>query len=268
MKGVFKLVGLFILFFWVVSLLIEAFKAAETPMETEQCEDYTEIDSLTLDREHSRSWDLIDFRASYCTNYRSYETLAKESEGKRNLIDPQDEEYAAFWGSIYRTLVEQNGEWVSFVADSLFHAGIQDSLDAGSLAELTVSFVQDIPYHFISSDDCSEAVGKGHPCVAMARFGILSPYEFLHTLSGDCDTRAVLLFSLLAKMNFDPMVVVSYEYRHAMLALNIPSSGDHITWGRKNYYFWETTAKGWPVGMLPPDMQNLDYWKIALVNEL
>ncbi|WOK08954.1 hypothetical protein RT717_09940 [Imperialibacter roseus] len=268
MKVAVRLVALFFLLFWIINILIDGLKHSEMGYEVDLCEDYTEFDSLTSDRIHYRNWDLIDYRASYCTHYRSYEDLANQSRKKRNLINPSNNEYGAYWGSVYRQLVEENDEWVSFMADSLLQTALLDSLDAASLAELTVSFVQDIPYHFISSGDCSEADATKHPCVALAKFGILSPYEFLHTLSGDCDTRAVLLFSLLRKLNFDPMIVVSYEYRHAMLALNIPSSGDHITLGRKNYYFWETTAKGWPVGMLPPDMQNIDYWEIALVNEL
>jgi len=266
MRTAYKLLGFLVVLFWMMSILIEIFKSTEEKEALSLCEDYTEIDELTQDRMHYRNWDLIDYRATYCTNYLSYAELARQSEAKRNQIIPVNNEYAVYWGSIYDELVQENAAWVGFVADSLLHVARHDSLDAASLAELTVSFVQDIPYEFISSGDCGEA--SGHPCVALARFGILSPYEFLHTLSGDCDTRAVLLYALLMRMNFDPMIVVSQEYRHAMLALNISASGASITLGRKNYYFWETTATGWPVGMLPPDMQNLDYWQIALVNEL
>ncbi len=270
MKAVFKLIGLFIIFFWGILFLIDALKSTQSYSYEEMgfCEDYTEIDSITFDRTHSRSWQLVDYSATYCTNYNSYESLYRESQKKRNDIIPKSSDYSGYWGEVYKNLVTTNDDWVGFIADSLLQVAFSDSLDAHGLAELTVSFVQDIPYHFISSGDCDKESAGKHPCVAQAKFGILSPYEFLHSLSGDCDTRAVLLYSLLQQMNFDPMIVVSYEYRHAMLALNLPASGDHLTLGGKNYYFWETTAKGWPLGMIPPDMQNLDYWNIALVNEL
>lgn len=268
MKTALRLFGLFIALFWLISLAIDAYKTVETANSAALCQDYTFTDSITLDKTHQRSWSMPNGYDIFCASYGSREEISQKLSSIRNLITPIDDDYASYWGTVYRSLVEQNQEWVSFVADSLLKVASQSELDQSSLAELTVSFVQDIPYSFIESGACEDAALRNHPCVAGAQFGILSPYEFLHTLSGDCDTRAVLLYSLLGKMGFDPMVVISYEYRHAMLALSIPSTGDHITWGQKNYYFWETTATNWPIGILPPDMQNLDYWQIALVNEL
>ena len=268
MKTALRLFGLFIALFWLFSVMIDAFKGVEQPSEGHFCEDYSVVDPLTLDKTHQRSWSMPNGYDLFCTNYGSREEISRQSGVVRNLINPMDDDYASYWGTVYRSLVEQNQEWVSFVADSLLKVASESELDQSSLAELTVGFVQDIPYSFIESGTCEDADLKTHPCVSGAQFGILSPYEFLHTLSGDCDTRAVLLYSLLGKMGFDPMVVISYEYRHAMLALSIPSAGDYITWGQKNYYFWETTAVNWPIGILPPDMKNLDYWQIALVNEL
>ncbi len=115
--------------------------------------------------------------------------------------------------------------------------------------------------------DCEDFETDGQPCIGNVPLGIISPYEFIHSLYGDCDTRSVLLYVLLAEMGFDPMIVVSDEYAHAMLALNVQAQGDHIRHEGKKYYFWETTAAGWPIGMLPPDVNNINYWKIALVNE-
>ena len=133
---------------------------------------------------------------------------------------------------------------------------------------MIVTFVQDIPYSYVLNIDCDDYQTGDKPCIGNVALGLLSPYEFIHSLYGDCDTRAVLIYTILEELGFDPMIVVSDEYAHAMLALNIPASGDHLTYRGNNYYFWETTAKGWPIGMLPPTTNNVNYWKIALVNEL
>lgn len=143
-----------------------------------------------------------------------------------------------------------------------------ENLDRSKLAELVVTFVQDIPYSYVLPGDCESYKTNGKPCVGDVTLGIYSPYEFIHTLNGDCDTRSVLIYAILQELAFDPMILISDEYAHAMIALNIPTSGDYILSGGEKYYFWETTAKGWPVGMLPPTTGNKDYWKIALHDEL
>ena len=73
-------------------------------------------------------------------------------------------------------------------------------------------------------------------------------------------------YVILEHMGYDPMIVVSDEYAHAMLALNLPAQGDYIRYAGKKYYFWETTATGWGIGMLPPESNNKEYWKKALVS--
>jgi hypothetical protein len=61
--------------------------------------------------------------------------------------------------------------------------------------------------------------------------------------------------------------MISNEYRHAMIAIDLPASGDHIIHKGKKFYFWETTNTGWLPGMLPPDTNNIAYWKITLDHE-
>lgn len=268
MKGFFKVLLFLFTVFWVFNLLITAFRQAEEADLSADCADYSETDPTTLDRTHHRTWQLVNGYSSFCSYYQSQEAVNQRTADRRNQIDPKAIEYKDYWGAVYRELVSENETLVSFLADSLERVATLSGLEREQLAGLVVSFVQDIPYHFISSTDCPANDTGGKPCVGNARFGILSPYEFIHTLAGDCDTRAVLLYTMLRQLGFDPIIVISYEYRHAMLALNAPSSGDHVTVGHKKYYFWETTATGWPLGMLPPDMQNLNYWEIALINEL
>ena len=126
---------------------------------------------------------------------------------------------------------------------------------------MIVAFVQDIPYQYVLSDGCQNKVGECNPYVS---WGIYSPVEFMHHLKGDCDTRTVLLYTLLKNFGFDPLIINSKEYRHSMLALDLPSAGDDFLYKGRRYAYWETTNIGWMPGMLPPEMNNEAYWAVAL----
>lgn len=171
-----------------------------------------------------------------------------------------------FWGSVYQLLYEHDRYEFIALQDSL--AAIRDvqQLDRDEFARMIVAFVQDIPYNFIVPAECGVAQTSS-PCVPDVRFGIFSPVEFLYQLQGDCDTRTVLLYTLLRNFGYHPLIVNSTEYLHSMLALDIASSGDDFIYKGKRYAYWETTNTGWLPGMLPPEMNNENYWQVVLDSE-
>jgi hypothetical protein len=59
-------------------------------------------------------------------------------------------------------------------------------------------------------------------------------------------------------------IFISEEYEHAMLGINIATTGKYIRNGGTRYYFWETTVDGMDVGIMPPDYSNLSLWSVAL----
>lgn len=231
-----------------------------------ECEDQYIVLNSDNDRLHERDWYMVNHSHAFCASYESQEKLSLSSGNSRNNIEVKRDTYENLWGTVYSRLVNESKPHIDFLTDSLAKISQEHDLTRVELAELIVTFVQDIPYSYVRSSDCSESDNKGKPCIGNIAFGLLSPYEFLHSLYGDCDTRSVLIYAMLETLGYDPMIVVSSEYAHAMLALNIAASGDHLEHRGKNYYFWETTGKGWPIGMLPPNSSNINYWKIALVN--
>ncbi|WP_284698413.1 J domain-containing protein [Terrimonas ginsenosidimutans] len=158
-----------------------------------------------------------------------------------------------------------------------------NGLNERQFSEMMVSAVQSIPYFLVTSNDC-ETAGYSDPfvrdflkscqqgcCVGNAKFGIRSPLEFLNDLKGDCDTRALFLYSMLKHFGFDVALMTSEHYRHAAIAVHFkdqsPIDGTVIQINGKNYYPWETTNKGFLPGVLPEQCNNLNYWNIALVNQ-
>ncbi|MEP0985777.1 hypothetical protein [Ekhidna sp.] len=265
MKSFFRFIFYMILVFILLSGVIDLLN--ESKSDQPVCEDVFTVINANNDRMHQREWE-TKFAKAFCTSYYSEENESLRAGRARNEIIYDIEDYENFWGKVYRRLVAESRENLDFLADSLVSISKEKKLSSSQLAELVVTFVQDIPYSYVRVEECSTVDNKGKACIGNVALGLLSPYEFVHSLFGDCDTRAVLIYTLLEKMGYDPMIVISNEYAHAMIALNIPAAGDHLKYRGKNYYFWETTGKGWPIGILPPNSNNVNYWKIALVNEL
>lgn len=266
MNSVFRFVVFILMVYALIAGLIALMRKAV--VQADQCTDHVTATNRANDRFHQRLWESNDRTMSFCTSYESQEQLSLQAGERRTEMIVQLDNYEDFWGTVYRNLVIDSKSYIDFLVDSLSAVSVGKELDRKGLAELAVTFVQDIPYSYVVQKDCSSARYQDAPCIGNIALGLLSPYEFLHSLYGDCDTRAVLIYTLLEELGFEPMIVISNEYAHAMIALSEPSIGDYISYGGKNYYFWETTAKGWPLGMLPPNANNVNYWKIALVNEL
>lgn len=141
-------------------------------------------------------------------------------------------------------------------------------------AEIIVSCVQDIPYVLVHSQSCTDARQgsdfvrdyhkRGKPCRENTEFGLLSPVEFTASLMGDCDTRTLLLYTILSHYQYDVVILNSDHYAHSMLGIQLPVSGKAFTHFGRKYYLWETTSSNWRAGQLPPDITNLSYWKVAL----
>ena len=257
---------IFLLLFWMIRLF-----QSQPTLETEEpaptgamCNETESTDTVTLLRTHQRLWLEHGAQLNYCTQYQiSYDSMQRAAgyRTRSRVRDWRNEE--DFWSEVYKMLYYLDRGGLRAVLDSLRTAGAH--LDRDAFARMVVAFVQDIPYNYVVPKSCEGF--EGHPCVPNERYGILSPIEFLYRLQGDCDTRTVLLFTLLTNMGYQPVIVNSREYAHSRLALDIPASGDYFVHKGRRYVFWETTNVGWEPGMLPPSMNNKYYWNVVLDTE-
>jgi hypothetical protein len=265
MKGLRQLITWVVITYFIFNRLISCMQSIE--FDFNGCDDTWE-DLADGTRFHQREWSLNGGNKAFCTSYSSSKDVNEVSAEERLSMEFETDDYSNFWGTLYARLVKHNRSTVTFLVDSLQRISNANNLPRQELAELAVTFVQDIPYSYVLNIDCATFQTYGKPCIGNIPYGIISPYEFLHTLYGDCDTRAVLLYILLEDLGFDPMIAISHQYAHAMIALNIPATGSYLTHRGIKYYMWETTAKGWQPGMLPPDANNISYWSIALHRDM
>jgi hypothetical protein len=266
MKKLFKFLVRALLFYWGFSFLIGMFRFFNQQPDQSYLES-SQLDSTNFDYYHQRIWKTYNGNNFSLSFTSSLDETVSSGERRNEFPYPayQQNRYEAYWGKVYEHLTLEQSTVINDIRDSLSSIMIHDGLDTYQAADLIVTFIQDIPYTLIKSDECNEE--DPDRCLGNMKYGILSPTEFMYELHGDCDTRAVFLFKLLDYFGYDPIIVVSKEYGHAMIAINIPTSGEYIEYRGIRYYFWETTAKGWQSGMLPPSYPEVDYWHVALSTE-
>ncbi|MBK5215090.1 MAG: hypothetical protein JJE55_15700 [Flavobacteriaceae bacterium] len=142
-------------------------------------------------------------------------------------------------------------------------------------AELIVTFIQDIPYTVILPDACNPNLyddrfireylsAPNSKCAGFEKFGINSPVEFMSNLNGDCDTRTLLLYTMLSHYEYDIALLSSEYYSHSIIGINLPINGIAYQYQDQRYVLWETTAPNIRPGLLPKGISNLNYWRISL----
>ena len=153
---------------------------------------------------------------------------------------------------------------------------IKHNLSKIKFAEVITSCIQDIPYTLILDNDCnanryndkfiSEYLGSGGKCEGFVKFGLLSPTEFTGSLIGDCDTRTLLLFTVLNHYNYDVVMLGSELYRHSIIGINLPYNGISKVINGNRYVIWETTAQGILPGVLPRELSDMRFWNVTLIS--
>jgi hypothetical protein len=153
---------------------------------------------------------------------------------------------------------------------------VAHNLDETRFAEVIASCIQDIPYTLVLESDCDIALYQddfirsylrnGGPCQGFIKYGILSPTEFMGYLIGDCDTRTLLLFTILNHYKYDVAMLGSEIYRHSVIGINLPFPGLAKIINGKRYVIWETTEQGIPPGVLPMEQSDTRYWRVNIIS--
>ncbi len=182
-----------------------------------------------------------------------------------------------FWGSLYHYIEQKDSPSLDLVMETFTQINKEKRLNKMEFAEMVVSCIQDIPYSFVLQGVCPtdnydenyRMILENCPecCIGNIAYGIQNPVSFLKNLKGDCDTRTVLIYSILKHFNYDVAIVNSDFYRHSIIGINLPTNGDYKIFKGKKYILWETTAKYFKAGELPVNFNNVTHWNIALTSK-
>lgn len=226
---------------------------------------------------HTVEWE--DFRnRSYEETYHT--TLGQFMQSNRMHqalagVDPRGD-VSMYWTSIYGALVTNDSAKLDSLTRFFDDQRRSLSLSPTETAEAVVTFIQEIPYYLIHEGTCEEAANAGNdfmteyhadgkPCLANMVGGIQGPFEFIHNLKGDCDTRSVLCYTILSKLGIPCSVWISEAYGHSIIGIGTPAAGNNFkNIGGQRHFATELTAKGFRVGMISPDHTDMDNWIITL----
>ncbi|MFC7356433.1 hypothetical protein ACFQO1_01930 [Jejudonia soesokkakensis] len=183
-----------------------------------------------------------------------------------------------YWGGLYDYLEKRDGPSLDLVMNMFQTIHESKQLNEMEFAEMVVTCIQDIPYSFVFSEACEPAefyeesiarILRKCPecCIGNQPYGIQTPVAFLQNLKGDCDTRTVLIYTILKHFNYDVAILNSDFYLHSILGLNIPATGTYKIYNGKKYMLWETTAKYYAAGALPVSFNDVTHWNIVLTSK-
>jgi len=219
----------------------------------------TKVDKYYLSHQKWRDFNRKKHKLPFRIDYNN---VVKSNANKDKLKVSYKGDHIVFWNKFYKGIINHDKPLIEDLAQTFFEYQKEKKMNRKDFAELIISAIQDIPYVLVSNEDCEQE--EFRPCVGNIRMGLFAPAEFISNLKGDCDTRTILLYSLLSRFNYDVVILNSIQYEHSILGLQIPSSGKFKLHKRKKYYFVETTSKRNPIGYLPRDYSNIAYWDVVM----
>jgi hypothetical protein len=231
-------------------------------------------DSAGLRNQYTLSWE--DYRknvykGTYAVSKNNY-SLSFKNRVAQNPVRGIEE--------VYSGVHQVDKRLVSGIIQMFEKIKKEKNLNPVQFAEMAGTFVQRIPYVLVHDLSCAQLIREnyndqfiqqyhrdGGQCLQNCKFGIQAPTEFTYNLKGDCDTRTLMLFTILDHFGYDVAILISNVYGHSIFGIGLPYQGLYKSYGGVRYFAWELTAPGWQPGLLPPQISDMDNWEIALINK-
>jgi len=189
-------------------------------------------------------WENATFGAVVGEDWSRAEQAVIERESQVLMrVQPQDDDQIArAWSRFYRMIYRE-----TYFRVRPFAARLREHYEARGirnvdLPKTLLSGLQNFMYH--RRGDASD---------------IDSSVSVLSTQQGDCDSLALLYLAILDNWGIKGLLMVSREYAHAMVALDLPGSGARFSFAGKQWLVAELTAKV-PLGMIDSSMNDPRKW--------
>lgn len=287
LRWIGPIIGVILLGFFIAGLLkkpsIRESKAKDTKKEVKRFKPI-EVDKKDPLNENDVVFDTIisQYREWEDYNGNKFSTEVKTYLDDVKAINQYRNQYASVtsfsdFNELYLDLVNFGVGRSSFdlLYQNLDTIRVSRNLDRLQFAEMVVSMVQDVPYVLILPNECNhqqysdmyvrEYLLSDQPCTPFVKNGLYSPEEFAATLEGDCDTRTLFLFRVLAHYDYDVRIFNNENIGHSILGVNLGQMIGHTKVSDNlPYTLWETTAFGLKPGAYTPFIKNLNNWKTAI----
>jgi hypothetical protein len=129
------------------------------------------------------------------------------------------------------------------IANEMKSRASGNNLDYKETVNFALSFVQSLKYAYDN-----ESVGSNE----YWRF----PVETLIDELGDCEDTSVLFASLMEAMGYDAVLLGLPGHIAVGISCDEDCSGPYYNYNGKQYYYCETTAKGYTMGVIPINFEG------------
>ncbi|MFN5318366.1 MAG: hypothetical protein ACK5CY_05960 [Bacteroidia bacterium] len=292
LRRIFKFFVYMLILYAFIGLLAKAFKVRFGGTDTS--EDNTNIenskpklnpkqdtlapvdtwDYLTQHHIRWKDFEIQQYNAKYTTSSELFKASQRLHAPFSNV---KTNDALRYWNSVYTEFSSRDSRKLDSLYTYFSKEREKKQLNTLQTSEMVITFIQEIPYCLIHDGTCEEAnkmapfIQEYHssnkPCLAEVIAGVQSPYEFIHNLKGDCDTRSLLAYTLLSRLGIAASIWVSDVYGHSILGVGIGTGSRNVkSIGGMRHTAVELTAKGFRLGMISPDHTNMANWNIALYN--
>ena len=251
---------------------VKIFEPKEIKLETEKTDYLVKKDIKWYD------YFANIYEIKYNTRYLSFLETKQNHKTVEYVFRYNTPNPMEYYNKLYINLIKFDKQKIDSITILFAKESKDKNLNQLQTAEMVTTFIQEIPYVLIHQNTCKQIlefepsdsyIVKYHqdkkPCLANIPGGVQSPYEFLHNLKGDCDTRSLLGYAILNKLNISSSIWVSKVYGHCVLGIGLPvGNGVYKSIDGIKHYAVELTNKGFRLGMISPEQRDISNWDIAL----
>lgn len=151
-------------------------------------------------------------------------------------------DWAQAWRRYYRMLYRDNYERLVPVSEALFHDLARSGVPREEMPQAILSWLQGAEYR--RTNTLSD---------------LMNPSWCLVDFAGDCDSLGLTYAIILDHLGFDAVLMVSMEYAHAMVGVDISGAGARFPFDGRQWLVAELTA---PValGQIEASMSDTGGW--------
>ncbi len=172
------------------------------------------------------------------TLYKSIDDYYGEQPKKYSYTGTQPQDWEQQYYEMFINVPKEDNTF-SKLASELEAMGERNNLSDDEIVDLTVAFIQSIPY------DEAKSVNDSF----LARY----PYEVLYDKKGVCSEKSFLGALLIKEMDYGVSLFSFEEAKHMVMGVKCPEQYDSYDSG---YCFTELTTPGWKVGV--EDFQDIE----------
>ena len=182
---------------------------------------------------------------SFNTDINEFEASQLVIEREANMMmyyqDLGDKQlFEEAWKRYYKIIFRDNYERFASLAETLNNSDI--GKNDREKAIILLNWIQNFEY--TSSGTFSD---------------LITPIGAVSHEKGDCDARGLAYSIILKHLGIDSLLLVSWQYKHSMSAVNVPGDGARYPYEEDTFIVAETTEVV-EMGMIPQSMADGEKW--------